>query len=329
MRFCRPATHIRLRSFSALILFAGLFLVPLQPTRGQDGSGEQLASLSDGQLEELVGPIALYPDKLIAIILPASTYPLEVVQADRLLEKNKNKMSDDAIKQLDFDTSILALMHYPEVLDKMNENLDWTTNLGDAVANEQEEVMRNHHSQRRSESLMAHPVVQSTATSTTGTNSSTHTITVPSGVVSGDLLIAFIAIENSTSPASQFSGVTDGFTEIRDKSTGGTAGASVGVFFKVSDGTEGANITVTSVDSDRAAHCMYRISGFNSAIDPEITAGASGNSTSPDPDSLSPAGGAKDYLYMVFAAYERATTDITAFPTNYGSNQINHFIAAE
>jgi len=68
---------------------------------------------------------------------------------------------------------------------------------------------------------------------------------------------------------------------------------------------------------------MYRISGFNSAIDPEITAGASGNSTSPDPDSLSPAGGAKDYLYMVFAGYERATTDITAFPTNYGSNQIN------
>ncbi|MCZ6652146.1 MAG: DUF3300 domain-containing protein, partial [Planctomycetota bacterium] len=141
MRFCRPATRIRLRSFLALILFAGLFLVPLQPTSGQDGSGEQLASLSDSQLEELVGPIALYPDKLIAIILPASTYPLEVVQAERLLEKNKSKLSDDEIKQLNFDTSILALMHYPEVLDKMNENLDWTTNLGDAVANEQEEVM--------------------------------------------------------------------------------------------------------------------------------------------------------------------------------------------
>jgi len=175
---------------------------------------------------------------------------------------------------------------------------------------------------------MPHPVVQSTATSTTSSNSNTHTITVPSGVVSGDLLIAFIALENDTSPASQFSGLTDGFSEIRDKTTGGSAGASVGVFTKVSDGTEGANITVTSVDSDRAAHCMYRISGHDSAITPEITAGASGNSTSPDPDSLTPAGGAKDYMYMVFAAYERATTDITAFPTNYGSNQINHFIAA-
>ncbi len=83
----------------------------------------------------------MYPDKLIAIVLPASTYPLEVVQADRLLDKNKKKMSDDEIKKLDFDTSILALMHYPEVLGKMNEDLDWTTNLGDAVANQQEEVM--------------------------------------------------------------------------------------------------------------------------------------------------------------------------------------------
>jgi len=87
---------------------------------------------------------------------------------------------------------------------------------------------------------MAHPVVQATATSTTGSNSTTHTITVPSGVVSGDLLIAFIAIENATSPANQFTGVTDSFTEIKDKTTGGTAGASLGVFFKVSDGTEGA-----------------------------------------------------------------------------------------
>ncbi len=63
------------------------------------------------------------------------------MQAERLLKKNKNKMSEDVIKQLDFDTSILALMHYPKVLDNMNKDLDWTTKLGDAVANQQEEVM--------------------------------------------------------------------------------------------------------------------------------------------------------------------------------------------
>ena len=130
----------RWRPFSAM-LFAATLLWAWQPVWAQGSAAEDVISLSDEQLDELVGPIALYPDKLIAVVLPASTYPLEIVQADRLLEKNKNKMSEDAIKKLDFDPSILALMHYPDVLDRMNEGLDWTTKLGDAVANQQEEVM--------------------------------------------------------------------------------------------------------------------------------------------------------------------------------------------
>ena len=140
MNIFRTAMRIRRCLPVALGLIAGLVQVPLQPARAQDGTGAMPASFSDAQLDEIVGPIALYPDKLVAIILPASTYPLEVVQADRLLKKNK-KMSEDAIKKLDFDTSILALMHYPEVLSKMNKDLDWTTMLGDAVADQQEEVM--------------------------------------------------------------------------------------------------------------------------------------------------------------------------------------------
>lgn len=130
----------RWRPLSAM-LFAAIFLLAWQPVWAQGSADKDVASLSDEQLDELVGPIALYPDKLIAIVLPASTYPLEIVQADRLLKKNKNKMSDDAIKELDFDPSVLALMHYPEALGKMNTDLDWTTQLGDAVANQQEEVM--------------------------------------------------------------------------------------------------------------------------------------------------------------------------------------------
>jgi hypothetical protein len=141
MTFCRRATRIRQCFSLGLILCAGLFLVPLRPVAAQDNSGEKPTALTSEQLVELVGPIALYPDQMIAVVLPASTYPLEVVQADRLLKDNKNKMSEDAIKKLDFDTSILALMHYPAVLDKMSMDLDWTTNLGDAVANQLEEVM--------------------------------------------------------------------------------------------------------------------------------------------------------------------------------------------
>lgn len=141
MIFQQPPTNcFRWRLLPAM-LFATIVCMACKPAWAQDSSGEEIAPLSDEQLDELVGPIALYPDKLIAVVLPASTYPLEIVQAYRLLEKNKNKMSEDAIKNLDFDPSVLALMHYPDALGKLNADLDWTTQLGDAVANQQEDVM--------------------------------------------------------------------------------------------------------------------------------------------------------------------------------------------
>ena len=95
--------------------------------------------LTNEQLDELVGPIALYPDELIAIVLPASTYPLEIVQASRYLEKHKNdsKLKPDE----NWDSSVLGLLNYPEVIDKMNTDLSWTWKLGEAVANQQSDVM--------------------------------------------------------------------------------------------------------------------------------------------------------------------------------------------
>ena len=90
-------------------------------------------------LEELVGPIALYPDELLAIALPASTYPLEIVQAARFLEKHEKDpelQPDEA-----WDPSVLGLLNYPEVIQLMNDDLNWTWKLGEAVANQQEEVM--------------------------------------------------------------------------------------------------------------------------------------------------------------------------------------------
>ena len=83
------------------------------------------------QLEKLVGPIALYPDDLVAIILPGATYPLEIVQADRFLDKRK---SDKNLKVNDaWQDSIKSLLNYPDVVKKMSTDLDWTTDLGEAV----------------------------------------------------------------------------------------------------------------------------------------------------------------------------------------------------
>jgi len=97
------------------------------------------APLSNAQLDTLVGPIALYPDDLIGIILPASTYPLEIVQADRFLDKrkaNKDLPVNDA-----WHDSIKSLLNYPEVVKKMSNDLDWTSDLGEAVVSSQGAVL--------------------------------------------------------------------------------------------------------------------------------------------------------------------------------------------
>ena len=94
--------------------------------------------LSDAQLDQLLGPIALYPDPLIAEILPASTFPTEIVLADRYISGGGDP---NAIDQQPWDPSVQALARYPDVLQWMDENLDWTTELGQAFLNQQQDVM--------------------------------------------------------------------------------------------------------------------------------------------------------------------------------------------
>jgi len=96
--------------------------------------------LSPQQLEELVGRIALYPDDLLVIIMQGSTYPLDIVQADRFLQKLKKdpKLQPDSR----WDESIRSLLNYPEVVNMMSQDLDWTSALGEAVVSQQADVMK-------------------------------------------------------------------------------------------------------------------------------------------------------------------------------------------
>src|SRR5262249_50788384 len=92
----------------------------------------------------LVAPIALYPDSLLAQVLMASTYPLEVVEAARFQKANpslKDKALDDALQKQTWDPSVKSLVSFPEVLTMMNEKLDWTQRLGDAFLAQQSDVM--------------------------------------------------------------------------------------------------------------------------------------------------------------------------------------------
>jgi Protein of unknown function (DUF3300) len=100
--------------------------------------------LKPEQLEALVAPIALYPDELLANVLAASTYPLEVVQADRWLKERKSLKGDALKKEVDqqsWDDSIKALTSTAEVLTMMSDKLEWTKNLGDAFLAQQPDVM--------------------------------------------------------------------------------------------------------------------------------------------------------------------------------------------
>jgi hypothetical protein len=94
--------------------------------------------LNAQQLNKLLGPIALYPDPLIAVILPAATLPTQIVLADRYVQGGGDP---NQIEQQPWDPSVQALAHYPAVLKWMDDNLNWTTVLGDAFLNQQGDVM--------------------------------------------------------------------------------------------------------------------------------------------------------------------------------------------
>jgi hypothetical protein len=96
------------------------------------------------QLQQLVAPIALYPDALVAQVLAAATYPEQVVEADRWMQQNSNlkgqQLADEVDKQ-PWDPSVKALTQFPTVLANMDKNLSWTSSLGDAYVNQQQDVM--------------------------------------------------------------------------------------------------------------------------------------------------------------------------------------------
>ena len=95
--------------------------------------------LSSAELQDLVGPVALYPDDLLAIVLPASTYPLQLVQAQRFLDDLENDSSLQPDES--WDDSIVALLNYPEAVELLNDDLDWTWRLGEAVVAQQADVI--------------------------------------------------------------------------------------------------------------------------------------------------------------------------------------------
>ena len=115
-----------------------------EQTQAQTASAPPYAQQSPEQLQRLVAPIALYPDSLVAQILAASTFPEQVVEADRWVQANPDLKGDalgKAVEQQPWDPSVKALTAFPSVLGNMDKNLSWASSLGDAYFNQQPDVM--------------------------------------------------------------------------------------------------------------------------------------------------------------------------------------------
>ncbi len=98
---------------------------------------------SPQQLQQLVAPIALYPDALVAQVLAASTYPTQIVEAERWMQRHSNLKGDQLAKEVDkqdWDPSVKAMAQFPSVLENMDKNLSWTSSLGEAYINQPDDV---------------------------------------------------------------------------------------------------------------------------------------------------------------------------------------------
>ena len=158
----KPSLTLRLAlgAFAATLAVDPLAFAQSQPARTTQevaaAAGTQPAAsgkaFSQQDLDELLAPIALYPDALLAQVLMASTYPLEVVEAARWQKQNaslKDKALEEAAQKQSWDPSVKALTAVPQVLTMMNEKLDWTTKLGDAFLASQEDVLKTTQNLRR------------------------------------------------------------------------------------------------------------------------------------------------------------------------------------
>ncbi len=118
--------------------------VPAQPPASAASPVPDQPALKPAELDALVAPIALYPDPLLANALMASTYPLEVVRAERWVNQNKNLKADAlmaAAEKQEWDASVKSLVAAPAVLQMLSERLDWTQKLGEAFLAQEQDVM--------------------------------------------------------------------------------------------------------------------------------------------------------------------------------------------
>jgi hypothetical protein len=139
-------------SFSATQSFALENSTLLNSTKGPQSQVESITKFTEAELEQMLAPIALYPDALLSHLLIAATYPIEVVDAERWLEKNNQltvQERADAAENQDWDASVKALLPFHNILKKLSNDLRWMRNIGDAFLQDQAQVLASIQSLRQ------------------------------------------------------------------------------------------------------------------------------------------------------------------------------------
>ena len=126
-------------------LLAALAVTPLAVTPVHSQMHAQVAhTYTQAELDQMLAPIALYPDALLSQVLMAATYPIEVVEAARWSRANPGLQGDEAVRAVqdeDWDPSVQSLVAFPQILQRMDENLEWTRTLGDAFLAQEPQMM--------------------------------------------------------------------------------------------------------------------------------------------------------------------------------------------
>jgi hypothetical protein len=132
-------------SFTVTMMVIPAYAAPWEPAQANQGSMKPTSGTpSPKELQELVAPIALYPDNLVAQVLAGATYPTQIVEAERWVQEHKSLQGQELAKAVNeqiWDPSIKALTEFPEVLNNMNKNLSWTSALGEAYVHDPKAVM--------------------------------------------------------------------------------------------------------------------------------------------------------------------------------------------
>src|SRR5947207_11227676 len=130
----------------AALLLPGTAAFAAPPGPPQQSDTTQAVQIPADQLDALVAPIALYPDNLLSQTLVASTYPLEIIQLHQWLQRNAGLVSDqkrlsDAVKKQPWDPSVQAMAAMPDLVKRLADDIQWTTDIGNAFLAQQSDVM--------------------------------------------------------------------------------------------------------------------------------------------------------------------------------------------